>query len=115
MFTQDTAAEMGALVWKEMCRFTETQYITHEGSPHINQSAIPDKPFYRAIMIMVHVNPPHFRLKGLRRHLTEDEVLQLAEATHEFFGRHLGVPEHRERFLWLYRDTCRMYEPEDWK
>lgn len=115
MFDAETLKKLGEAAWESLMGFSEVRYITERGThnAHFGDPG-PYKPFYRTATILVHVDPPHFKVLGLRRHLTPEEAVEVARAMHPYMEEHLADARGQQHFLSLFNDFAEMYDPEDW-
>ncbi len=81
--------------WESLEGFSEVRYVHEDANS-------PYKPFYRLATILVHIAPPHFKLWGIRRHLTEDDAVEIVRQAHPWLAEWIDNGERgRERFITL--------------
>lgn len=114
-FTEEQVEKMAEAAWMSLTEYSEVRYITertthnaHFGDPG------PYKPFYRTATILVQLDPPHFKVLGLKRHLTAEEAVRITRAMHPYMEEHLADHEGQRHFLTLFQDFAEMYDPEEW-
>jgi hypothetical protein len=108
--TPEEIEKLGAEAWTALEGQSEVQYVhSDDESPY--------KPFYRlsTILAMSNWGPPHFKVLGLRRHLTAEEAVAVVRAAHPYLAKHLADHDGQRHFLTLFHQTAEMYDPADWK
>lgn len=114
-FTPEQIEKMGESAWLSLSEYSEVKHITEPGPFRGDDGNDPYKPFYRTATILVAYDPPHFKVLGLRRHLTAVEAIQIARAMHPYMVKHLSNHDGQRHFLQLFHDFAEMYNPKDWK
>ena len=105
--TFDMAA-LAKAAWDTLTDFSEVRYVH-------NDSFSPYKPFYRLATILTYRDPPHFKQYGSRRHLTEDEAVEVVRQAHPYLAEKIDEPGGRDHFLHLFNEFKEDSDPEtDW-
>jgi len=107
--TPEEIQQVAAEAWKILETFSEARYV-HTDDEY------PYKPFYRMATIFTNsmMGPVHFKVLGLRRHMTEDEAVAVLRAAHPYLARKCDEGTGRENFLILFRDFVDIYDPGYW-
>ncbi|MDB4278223.1 hypothetical protein N9917_01335 [Deltaproteobacteria bacterium] len=115
MFAPEEIEKMGEAAWLSLTGFSEVRYITEEETHNTSFGPSgPYKPFYRTATIFANMDPPQFKVLGLRRHLTAEEAVTVARAMHPYMIKNLKDHDGQRHFLTLFHDMAEMYDPADW-